>query len=454
MAAKIDAQAVPPVPSGLSNPPGSGWQRDLMRECVEPNPGPSWEDVKDALNKKLGEKGSARYKDKIDRLADELNSKYDDAPNDRDIHQYIVTNEFKKIFEENADKIRDFIYEIIPIAQVQVPFGSADSIGAETVADRIGRVLGNPLKDQDILILHQNFGAYVSLYEKKDPSVADARKLMGLIAAVIRSQTVRDLHQQGYLFNGIVGGAGSGRSTIYSVYQISTRTAMAAKVYTSEMFQDAALELKISEEIKNSKHIHARQIIQYTESFEFSHHDHQGPLKALIMLRFHDSLQNFLSALVQDPFDEIASSELARVLLQVGCVFLTLRKAHSDIKPNNIMITNGSFKIIDLGSTTEFGKPAKELTPRFHLDANVHNVDHKLDLYCIATTLALCAGVKDNADKPLTSLSCTTAATLRSLLAPCPHKAAKIAVLCLNPTPSFNCENALQAATLAGFINV
>jgi hypothetical protein len=57
---------------------------------------------------------------------------------------------------------------------------------------------------------------------------------MGLIAAVIRSQTVRDLHQQGYLFNRIVGGAGSSRSTIYSVYQINTRTAMAAKVYKCE----------------------------------------------------------------------------------------------------------------------------------------------------------------------------------------------------------------------------
>jgi hypothetical protein len=77
----------------------------------------------------------------------------------------------------------------------------------------------------------------------------------------------------------------------------------------------------------------------------------------------------------------------------------------------------------------------------------------KLTTSSIATTLALCAGVKDNADKPLTSLSCTTAAALRSLLAPCPHKAAKIAVLCLDPAPSFNCENALQAATLAGLIN-
>jgi len=289
--------------------------------------------------------------------------------------------------------------------------------------------------------------------KKKDPSVADARKLMGLIAAVIRSQTVRDLHQQGYLFNGIVGGAGSGRSTIYSVYQISTRTAMAAKVYTSEMFDDATLEHQISEEIKNSQHTYAGQIIQYTQSFEFYHHDHQGKLKALIMPRFHDSLQNFLSTLAQEAFDEIASGELARVLLQVGCVFLTLGKAHSDIKPNNIMITNGSFKLIDLGSTTKFGNQAEELTPRFYLDANVHETDHKLDLYCIATTLALCAGVKDNTNKPLTSLSCTTAATLRSLLAPYSHKAAKIAVLCLDPAPSFNCENALQAVTLAGLIN-
>jgi hypothetical protein len=113
----------------------------------------------------------------------------------------------------------------------------------------------------------------------------------------------------------------------------------------------------------------------------------------------------------------------------------------------------GSFKLIDLGSTTKFGNQAEELTPRFYLDANVHETDHKLDLYCIATTLALCAGVKDNTNKPLTSLSCTTAATLRSLLAPYSHKAAKIAVLCLDPALSFNCENALQAVTLAGLIN-
>lgn len=70
-----------------------------------------------------------------------------------------------------------------------------------------------------------------------------------------------------------------------------------------------------------------------------------GQLKALIMPRFYDSLQNLLSVLAQDSFDEIASSELARVLLQVGCVFLALGKAHSDIKPNNVMITDGTFVV-------------------------------------------------------------------------------------------------------------
>jgi hypothetical protein len=151
-----------------------------------------------------------------------------------------------------------------------------------------------------------------------------------------------------------------------------------------------------------------------------------------MMPRFHDSLQNLLSALAQEAFDEIASGELARVLLQVGCVFFALGKAHSDIKPNNVMITNGmfvvhlvsrlvfhpvfrlvtrlifrlvtclvtrlvfrlvrlvsrliltylvlgSFKLIDLGSTTKFGNRAEKLTPRFYLDANVHEADHKLD---------------------------------------------------------------------------
>lgn len=54
----------------------SGWQRDLLRECVESNPGPSWEEVKVALKKKLGEKGSEKFKDKITALEDALNETY------------------------------------------------------------------------------------------------------------------------------------------------------------------------------------------------------------------------------------------------------------------------------------------------------------------------------------------------------------------------------------------
>jgi hypothetical protein len=35
----------------------TGWQRDLLQECVESNPRPSWEDVKPLLLKKLGAPG-------------------------------------------------------------------------------------------------------------------------------------------------------------------------------------------------------------------------------------------------------------------------------------------------------------------------------------------------------------------------------------------------------------
>jgi hypothetical protein len=50
------------------------------------------------------------------------------------------------------------------------------------------------------------------------------------------------------------------------------------------MFDDATLELQISEEIKNSQHTYAGQIIQYTQSFEFYHHDHQGTMLTWFLL--------------------------------------------------------------------------------------------------------------------------------------------------------------------------
>jgi len=103
-----------------------GWQRDLLRECVEPNPGPSWEDVKDALNKKLGA-GAESYKDQIAKLQVELNKLYNNAPDEVDIHKFIITPDFRSIFGDRTDKIQKFIYEIIPAAP---PPGGSSGSGA------------------------------------------------------------------------------------------------------------------------------------------------------------------------------------------------------------------------------------------------------------------------------------------------------------------------------------
>lgn len=32
-----------------------GWKRDLLRECIESNPGPTWQEIKDRIERKTGE---------------------------------------------------------------------------------------------------------------------------------------------------------------------------------------------------------------------------------------------------------------------------------------------------------------------------------------------------------------------------------------------------------------
>jgi hypothetical protein len=46
--------------------------------------------------------------------------------------------------------------------------------------------------------------------------------------------------------------------------------------------------------------------------------------------------------------------------------------------------------LIDLGGVVSVGAAVKEYTQGYCLDAAVHQVDFRFDLYCVATTLAQC----------------------------------------------------------------
>lgn len=59
-----------------------GWKRDLLRECVEPNPGPSWEEVRSLLETKLG-KRALTFKGQLDQFETAL---YDVYPRERTIN--------------------------------------------------------------------------------------------------------------------------------------------------------------------------------------------------------------------------------------------------------------------------------------------------------------------------------------------------------------------------------
>lgn len=47
-----------------------GWQRELLRECIEPNPGPSWDDIKKKLveTKLGGVERASKYSSQLDIL--------------------------------------------------------------------------------------------------------------------------------------------------------------------------------------------------------------------------------------------------------------------------------------------------------------------------------------------------------------------------------------------------
>jgi len=334
------------------------------------------------------------------------------------------------------------LYEVccFTIAQYNV-VGS----GTPTAAEKLGRILGNPLSDVERTILYTRFQGFVKVLEEGPLKLVEARKLLNSIRSVLQSQTVRRLCEQGLLFNGIISGAGGAHSVIYSVYEYSSGEAKCAKVYSN--VEEAQNEFDMSVAIHSLEP--DPNFVAYSNLININHTHFEGTVYALIMPRYNDSLQNFLSALLIQPFDARQSCKLAIALLRAGSKLFHLGLAHCDIKPNNIMIVPSSFVLIDFGSMVAFGQEVKEYTQFNYLDAQTTRADHKIDLYCIASTLAMCVGLNvGTADtpNPLSFSRPQTATALKLCLSSFDHPAAKLACICLHDSPSFSCVDALYEA--------
>lgn len=114
----------------------------------------------------------------------------------------------------------------------------------------------------------------------------------------------------------------------------------------------------------------------------------------LIMPLYQLSLTSLLEALADNPMSLEMFQTLTSALLSACSRFEELDKCHGDVKPENIMISNGTFILIDLGAVTDFNKPLREFTEGYYLDSSVRCANSTFDLNCIAVTLGRCC-IKD-----------------------------------------------------------
>jgi serine/threonine protein kinase len=264
----------------------------------------------------------------------------------------------------------------------------------------------------------------VLLLQEKRISVVYAKKLLRLIESTVKTETTKEMIEQGYLFDGFLGAVGNGKAMFYHVLDLRTGEVGCAKVYTAA---DSELALKESDV---SKHLHTPAkcplIVCYKDPLAFTHH-HQTDVRmlALIMPLYAQSLQSFLDALYEKQFPDLLSVRLGFTLIKIGQVLEQKQICHADIKPSNIMFdTLGNMVLIDLGAAVKYGKPIVEHTPYFGMDAPKIG-SARYDLNSIATTLLQCAYPTHNAQKPW---KCNDMLTKYQGAT---HLGAQLAVICL-----------------------
>lgn len=90
-----------------------GWQRDLLHEGIEPNPGPAWEEIVAAIGKKTPIEGNQRLKTALANLKTAIENTYQDLPviMDDDITRYY--NDANVNRSREVESIRKLVLEAI-----------------------------------------------------------------------------------------------------------------------------------------------------------------------------------------------------------------------------------------------------------------------------------------------------------------------------------------------------
>ena len=261
---------------------------------------------------------------------------------------------------------------------------------SQTLLEKYEQLIGNTLNQKERTILLSRFSSFLLPIEAGSLSIPEGKKLLRSIRTILRSETIRRMISEGYVFDELLGPtAGAGRAVLYRVLCTSSFQVFCGKVYLkdSEGTTPAEKEIWASQVVHSgSKHPY---IVQYIP-VEISHEGHDYSSMALLMPLYAMSLSDIIEAYrgIALPFEKVKN--ISQGLLSAGARFEETKLAHCDIKPENVMMDGASAVVIDLGSVTKFGGRVEEFTRFYALDASYDAVEAIFDLNCIVVTLCRC----------------------------------------------------------------
>lgn len=261
------------------------------------------------------------------------------------------------------------------------------------IYDKLAQKAGaNVLNDLEKTTLFTKFPNFVLAVQNNTLTIVQARNLYKNIRASLKSGTVALMRIEGFAFDGILSSGGGGKSVLYHVIDMSTYTVLCAKIYLQS--EDSAT---IEREIGMSSRIHQEEsrvdIVRYSHVLSLHHPSSaEGGISiALLMPLYPMSLGTVLDACGDFCLSVKQFKKLTRTLLSAAQHLEMMRISHCDIKPENIMLHNGEFVIIDLGACVNYGEDMCELTSGYGLHADTAGIESSLyDLNCIIVTLTRC----------------------------------------------------------------
>eukprot|EP01031_Cornospumella_fuschlensis_P035641 gene35641-43228_t len=274
----------------------------------------------------------------------------------------------------------------------------ATATAADSTSDSLFHWLASrsgesPLSDNEQVIFWTRFGVYAIPLKEKILSVSDARRLVRQIRTVLRSLTAASMRTQGYVFVGILGQAGAGRALLYQIIDANAGLVKCAKVYCVDRLN----ETSIATERSASDRIHrdgvVDSIVCYDACLEFSHETAPDKrLVALVMPLFQMTLSTIIDAFQDNPISLVLYRSLVKCLVTAAARLHSLGLVHCDIKPDNVMILDGRFYLIDLGAVRTCGQEVVEFTRGYSMGASHTCVTSQFDMFCISNTLSRCCG--------------------------------------------------------------